>query len=334
MAASRINQLQKVRSIGRTAGVAIATLIFAIFSSSTALSAEEFEFNEGLARVDHAIRTNPSHVSAPALESCRNRRNNAVRLYSGRQTSRAKRSLRYCFDVLKIAAVAPEATQVDTGPTLEELQARSAREVEMALKLEPNIEDGLEIYRTCALCHEPEGWGLATGAVPQIAGQHRTVVIKQLADIRAGNRDTVLMAPYATVEVIGGAQSIADVAGYIDTLEISVANHKGSGEDLERGEKLYGEQCARCHGASGEGNSDEYVPRIQSQHYSYLVRQFDWIKTGRRRNGSAEMIEQIQGMSESDRNAILDYVSRLEPAPELQAPPGWHNPDFIQRVRK
>ena len=102
--------------------------------------------------------------------------------------------------------------------TPEDLQARSAREVEQALGLEPDIANGLEIYRTCALCHEPEGWGLPAGTTPQIAGQHRTVLIKQLADIRSGNRDGVLMAPYSAVEVIGGPQAVSDVAAYIDTL--------------------------------------------------------------------------------------------------------------------
>ena len=43
--------------------------------------------------------------------------------------------------------------------------------------LTPNVANGLEIYRDCASCHKPEGWGLASGTVPQIAGQHHKVVI-------------------------------------------------------------------------------------------------------------------------------------------------------------
>ena len=169
---------------------------------------------------------------------------------------------------------------------------------------------------------------MSSGLVPQLAGQRRTVVIKQLADIRAGNRESVLMAPYASVEVIGGAQAIADVAGYIDTLEISTAGGKGPGDQLELGERLYRENCARCHGASGEGDVDAFVPRIQAQHFNYLVRQFQWIRDGKRRNANAEMKAQIESFEERDTHAVLDYVSRLEPPPELQAPPGWKNPDF------
>jgi hypothetical protein len=32
--------------------------------------------------------------------------------------------------------------------------------------------------------------------------------------------------------------------------------------------------------------------------------------------------------SDANTDAILDYVSRLQPPEELQAPPGWSNPDF------
>lgn len=196
--------------------------------------------------------------------------------------------------------------------------------------LTANVENGLRIYRACAACHMPEGWGLDTGLVPQLAGQHRKVVIKELADIRAGNRDNVLMVPYATLEVIGGAQAVADVAGYIDSLEINIANGKGSGEDLEEGEGLYAENCMSCHGSAGEGDDEKFIPRIQAQHFKYLVRQFEGIRDGKRCNANPEMTAQIQKIGERETNAMLDYVSRLEPPVDLQAPPGWKNPDFAE----
>jgi cytochrome c553 len=313
--------------------IAAAALVAVLFAAPTAVLA--MEFRDALARIDHALWKNPSQVPPFAVQSCRDRRKFAVQLYKVKQIHRAERSLRFCFDVLEISetglATSLPAKQAIPTPTMQELQAQAALEVEQALKLTPNIERGLEIYRSCALCHMPEGWGLSTGLVPQLAGQHHEVIIKQLADIRVGNRDGVLMLPYASAEAIGGAQAVADVGGYIDTLEIGVGNGKGPGLDLELGERLYRENCARCHGPAGEGKADEYVPRIQAQHYNYLVRQFEWIRDGKRRNANAEMVDQIQGFEERETHAVLDYVSRLEPAIELQAPPGWHNPDFADR---
>ena len=78
----------------------------------------------------------------------------------------------------------------------------------------------------------------------------------------------------------------------------------------------------------GEGNKDGFVPRIHAQHYKYLVRQFEWIRDGKRRNANLEMVAQVQRFEERETHAVLDYVSRLEPPAALQAPPGWKNPDF------
>ena len=308
----------------------LAAILFT--TSATAETPEEEEgpsFNDDLKLVDNALRNNPSGALRQSLESCLKQRNHAVVLHEIGMTERARRALQYCFDSLYIRR--DTAVRVPAGPSEEELQAMAQAEFDKALTLTPDIDNGRNIYRECAACHEPEGWGLTTGIVPQIAGQHRTVVIKQLADFRAGNRDSILMAPYATVESIGGAQSVADVAEYISTLEISVENGKGPGTDLELGGKLYAEHCAECHGSNGEGSNDDIAPRIQAQHYNYLERQFYWIRDGKRRNVGLKMAF-TKKFSERQLKAVLDYTSRLMPPEELRAPADWKNPDFARPI--
>lgn len=285
------------------------------------------DFHADLKRIDAALKQNPSRVLGYALESCLSRRTFAIDLYSHGHTARAERKLKTCFRLLEIPETAPVARV--TAPTQEDLQAKARREIEEALALTPDTARGLEVYRECAACHMPEGWALAHGGMPQIAGQHRSVVIKQLADIRLGNRANATMAPYAAVETIGSAQAIADVAGYIDSLEINVALAKGSGEDLELGERLYNENCALCHGQTGEGNAETFTPRIHAQNFNYLLRQFNAIRDGSRLNANPEMVAQIQGFEDREIQAVLDYVSRLAPPAEFQAPPDWKNPDFV-----
>lgn len=201
-------------------------------------------------------------------------------------------------------------------------------EREEALHMKPNIDNGREVYEVCSACHQPEGWGLVDGTFPQLAGQHRTVTIKQLADIRDGHRDNPTMYPFALPSEIGGPQSIADVAEYMATLKMNPKNGVGKGDDLQLGAKLYADNCVRCHGAEGEGNAEKYYPRIQAQHYEYLLRQYRWIKEGKRRNSNPEMVEQIKNFTDKDTMAVLDYVSRLKPPADLVAPEGWKNPDF------
>jgi cytochrome c553 len=201
-------------------------------------------------------------------------------------------------------------------------------EQDEALNLTPNLENGRDVYEVCSACHQINGWGLPDGTFPQIAGQHPKVAIKQLADIRALNRDNPTMYPFALPQEIGGPQAIADVAAYIANLPMSPENGVGPGTDLEHGAQLYKENCVRCHGETGEGNDEKFYPRIQGQHYAYLKRQYEWIRSGKRRNANPDMVKQIENFSEADEIAVLDYVSRLKPPKEMLAEPGWQNPDF------
>ncbi len=206
-------------------------------------------------------------------------------------------------------------------------------EFEIALKLTPDIDNGRELYKVCVSCHGPEGWGDNNGAYPQIAGQLPGVSIKQLADIRAGNRDNPIMLAFTSVRSLGGPQEIADVVGYIATLPMTSNNGKGNSRHLELGKEIYQRDCADCHGENGEGDVKKHVPLIQGQHYNYLARQYQWIRDGRRRNANKEMVEQIQEYRLREEKAVLAYVASLKPPKEKLAEPGWQNPDFPRYQR-
>ncbi|WJW75956.1 c-type cytochrome [Thiohalobacter sp. IOR34] len=202
-------------------------------------------------------------------------------------------------------------------------------ELDKAMALKPDLENGLDVFEVCSACHMPEGWGTEDGTFPQLAGQHRNVLIKQLADIRAGNRDNPTMYPFALPESIGDAQALADVTAYIQTLKMNPDNGVGPGTDLARGEKLYKENCVKCHGEKGEGSNKKFYPRIQGQHYKYMLRQFEWIRDGKRRNANPDMVKQIASFTDDDMRAVIDYVSRIKPPKEDLAPSkDWKNPDF------
>ena len=170
--------------------------------------------------------------------------------------------------------------------------------------------------------YRPEGWGSADGIYPQIAGQHAGVIIKQLADIRARNRDNPIMYPFAVPGTLGGVQEIADVAAYIAAMPMNPHNAVGPGTDLEYGKQLYADNCAECHGAQGEGSEQALIPRIQGQNYLYMVRQFEWIRSGKRRNSNPKMVEQIKGFGPREVAAVNDFVSRLRPPEENLAQGG------------
>jgi cytochrome c553 len=184
-----------------------------------------------------------------------------------------------------------------------------------ALKLEPNLENGEEVYAICASCHLEQGWGLKDGTYPQIAGQHRIVLIQQLADIHDLNRDNPTMYPFALPDAIGDAQDVADVAAYIAKMKMTPDNGKGDWgvgtPDFEKGKKLYTENCIECHGKGGEGDPSKLHPKILGQHYNYLLRQLQWMQLGKRRSVKHDMLKNINGFSEKEIAQVANFISRL-----------------------
>ena len=207
------------------------------------------------------------------------------------------------------------------------------KEYDQAITLTPDMANGRRAFESCAVCHGPEGWGNEEGTYPQIAGQLASVTIKQLADIRAGNRSNPMMTPFSSMQALGGPQAMADVAAYIAQLPMTPHNGVGPGMDLASGERLYKDNCVDCHGENGEGDANKHIPLIQGQHFNYLERQFRWISDGKRRNADEEMVKQIESFWGRDIIDVMDYTSRLRPPKEKLAEPGWQNPDFPNYVR-
>jgi cytochrome c553 len=195
-----------------------------------------------------------------------------------------------------------------------------------ALKLKGDKKRGEEAYEVCGACHLPSGAGRSDGTFPQLAGQHTTVLIKQMADIRAGLRDNPTMYPFATT--LTDSQELADVSAYIEGLCIPLDHghydsKPGDNTDkswkapadtaqrLAEGKALYEKECKTCHGANGEGNKEKFYPVIAGQHYKYLLRQMTEIRDGKRRNANPDMVKIIKKYDNSQLISISAYQSSL-----------------------
>ncbi|MBK7464450.1 MAG: c-type cytochrome [Betaproteobacteria bacterium] len=195
-----------------------------------------------------------------------------------------------------------------------------------ALTKKGDPKAGEEGYETCGACHLPSGAGRPDGTFPQLAGQHTTVLIKQMADIRAGLRDNPTMYPFAAT--LTDAQELANVAAYIEKLCIptdhghydskpgdnTAANWTPPADTAKRlaeGKALYEKECLECHGKNGEGVKEKFYPVIAGQHYKYLLRQMTEIRDGHRRNANPDMVKIIKKYNNDQLISISAYQSSL-----------------------
>lgn len=179
-----------------------------------------------------------------------------------------------------------------------------------ALDRKGDPKRGEEAYEVCSACHLPSGAGRPDGTFPQLAGQHKSVLIKQIADIRAGRRDNPIMYPFA--KTLTDPQELADVAAYLETLQIPPNNGKGpGGAHLKEGKELYDRDCVKCHGANGEGSEKDFYPVLAGQHYQYLLRQIREIAHGKRRNANPDMVKVVKGYTDEQLQAVTDYMSNI-----------------------
>lgn len=181
-----------------------------------------------------------------------------------------------------------------------------------ALELKGDPERGKEAFEICQGCHQRGATGSASGAYPRLAGQHATVLIEQMADIRSGERKNPRMEPFAGQHVLSTVD-IADIAAYLQSLPIPPNLGTGPGNALPRGKSLYARDCATCHGDKGEGNARTFSPLLAGQHYKYLLREARLIRDDHRGNANPDMARVIKPYSDGDLEAVTDYVSRLPP---------------------
>lgn len=183
-------------------------------------------------------------------------------------------------------------------------------ELAALLEMKGDPARGKQVFNACWDCHRKDASGRANGVFPRLAGQHATVLIKQIIDIRGERRNNPSMQPIAAGLSRG---DIADVAAYLQSLPINPANGKGPGGGVARGKQLYDRDCVSCHGANGEGDAAKFYPMVAAQHYQYLLREVVSIREGDRRNSDPAMVKVVKGYSQSDIEAVADYMAQLPP---------------------
>ncbi len=209
-------------------------------------------------------------------------------------------------------------------PLLAGAVSNAAQDSSDVLQSPPNLDHGAELFQSCAVCHGTSGGGTADGKVPRIAGQHFSVLVKQVVDFRHSLRWDPLMEYMADKHLLKKPQDIADVAGYASQIETlpDASVSVGSGEFLSRGAEVYRRSCASCHGKSGDGNAQLEIPKLAGQNYAYLVRQVHDAVEGRRPNFDLSHVKLLKTLNYADIMGVADYLARIPRRTDRIAPQG------------
>jgi cytochrome c553 len=219
------------------------------------------------------------------------------------------RTLRGSFVLVLMLAAGTAAAQ-----SVEPRIARD-REFTEGAWLEPDLVHGAELYQTCAACHGPDGRGTSDGEIPAIAGQHGSVLLKQLTDFRHDQRWEERMRNFTDRHHLAGAQDLTDVAAYVASLRRfpPTGSGIGDGSNLGEGASVYFRSCERCHGPLGQGDLLRARPRLAGQHYAYLLRQLQETAANTRPGMGREHVDMLKEISPEQLRGVADYLSRVSP---------------------
>jgi len=167
----------------------------------------------------------------------------------------------------------------------------------------------------CGACHGADGNSAAPN-FPKLAGQGERYLLKQMNDIKSGNRNILEMTGLLTNM---SEQDMADIAAYFASQSMSVGAADPAlvkaGEALYRGGKLAEGMpaCTGCHSPNGAGNDAAGFPQLGGQHAQYVAKQLTDFREGNRTNdGDSMMMRSVAAkLSNKDIQAISSYIQGL-----------------------
>ncbi|MBD3648207.1 MAG: cytochrome c4 [Pseudomonadales bacterium] len=174
---------------------------------------------------------------------------------------------------------------------------------------------GKTLTPVCAACHGPDGNSPA-GTFPSLAGQNEGYLVKQLVDIKNGDR----VSPQMTGLLDNmSEQDFEDMAAWYASQEPEIGAAK---QDLVAlGEEIYRAgiarksiaACTACHSPTGAGNAPASFPALSGQWPEYVEAQLKAFRDGERTNdGEGKMMRDVaRDMSDDEIKAVSSYVFGL-----------------------
>ena len=178
----------------------------------------------------------------------------------------------------------------------------------------------------CAACHGPDGNSPAP-TFPKIAGLGEKYLLKQLRDVKSGDR--------VIPEMVGqldnmSDQDLQDIAAYYASQNIQISGSDAFSVMLNNGDNVDGlalgreifragnsatgvPACMGCHSPTGLGNAPAGYPRLSGQYAEYVEKQLKAFREGTRANdGDTRVMRTVaRQLSDAEIKAVANYVAGL-----------------------
>ncbi|MBA58690.1 MAG: cytochrome c4 [Gammaproteobacteria bacterium] len=172
-----------------------------------------------------------------------------------------------------------------------------------------------ELVAVCASCHGVDGNSFSS-AFPNLAGQGENYLLKQLKDIRRGERIIPTMA--GLLDNFSDRE-LGTIAAYYGSKERQMGFAKARFVAL--GEAIYKSgigrkkiaSCSSCHSPAGRGNDLARFPALAGQWEEYTLAQLKAFQKGERKNdGDSQMMRGVvKDLTEIEMEAVASYIRGL-----------------------
>ncbi|MBR9884931.1 MAG: cytochrome c4 [Oceanospirillales bacterium] len=173
---------------------------------------------------------------------------------------------------------------------------------------------GKQKVAVCAACHGADGNSLAPN-FPKLAGQNEKYLLKQLKDIKAGDRTVLEMTGLLNNL---NDQDLEDIAAYFSSQKIQLG--QAAADQVAKGQEIFRAgiadkgvaACTACHGPQGKGNNSAAFPALGGQSAAYVESSLKKFAAGERANDPAGMMRDIAvKMNDAEIKAVAQYVQGL-----------------------
>lgn len=159
--------------------------------------------------------------------------------------------------------------------------------------------------QVCVACHGLDK--TLNNETPILSGQTWRYLYLQMKDFKEGRRTNEFMNPLMKDL---SKKDMYNLAAYYADQENKAQNEQGDPALIDQGRKVAENAlCTMCHLGGFKGQNE--VPRVASQHYSYIVKQLIAFKNRERTNDAGTMAAYMSNVSKQEMEAVAAYVASL-----------------------